>query len=98
MSNGGDTSKDRPKSKVLNPLEVNGITAVTLGTILWTIALVILILERNWLISTSRIHWLWISGSGVCLGLLGLRYTVNRIKRLNSDSQSDQKNLIQDFE
>jgi hypothetical protein len=93
----------------LKPLEVNGITAVTLGTIIWLLVLVVLLLARNWLDENSRTHWIWIAGSGVVLGLLGYRYTTNRVKRLGlsrddfifrkfDKREPDQYRLIQDFE
>ena len=93
----------------LKPLEVNGITAVTLGTITWLITLVVLLLARNWLDENSRTHWIWIAASGVVLGLLGYRYTANRAKRLGlirddfifrsfNKREPDQSKLINDFE
>ncbi len=94
----------------LKPLEVNGVTAVTLGTIVWTVTLVIFLLAQNWLADTDRSHWILIALSGVGLGLLGYRYTTNRVKRLGLPSEKsifsrpkkskdiDQSQLIQDFE
>jgi hypothetical protein len=82
----------------LKPLEVNGITAVTLGTFVWFIAFVALVFARDWLADTNRSHWIWISGSGFILGLLGYRYTTNRVKRIANKSNVDQSQLIHDFE
>lgn len=82
----------------LKPLQVNGITAVTLGTITWLIALFVLLLARSWLDENSRTHWIWIAASGVVLGLLGYWYTTNRVKRHNKGLVSNQFELIQDFE
>ena len=93
----------------LKPLEVNGITAVTLGTITWLITLVVLLFARRWLDENSHTHWIWIAASGVALGLLGYRYTTNRAKRLGlirddfifrrfNKREPDQSRLIQDFE
>lgn len=94
----------------LKPLEVNGVTAVTLGTIAWSIALLIFLLAQNWLADTGRSHWILIALSGVGLGLLGYRYTTNRVKRLGlqieksvlpglkKPKEIDQSQLIQDFE
>ena len=98
-----------PNGPELKPLEVNGITAVTLGTITWLIVLVVMLLSRNWLDANSRTHWIWISASGLVLGLLGYRYTTNRVKRLGlvrqdfisrrfDEREPDQSRLIQDFE
>jgi len=94
----------------LKPLEVNGITAVTIGTMVWAIALVIFLLAQNWLAGTGRSHWILIALSGVGLGLLGYRYTTNRVRRLGLPDETsilfrpkklkevDQTQLIQDFE
>ena len=93
----------------LKPLEVNGITAVTLGTIFWAISLVVLVLLQDWLRQNDRLHWIWISVSGIVLGLLGYRYTTNRVMRLGLDrgknffgrmkkAEPDQSKLIHDFE
>lgn len=93
----------------LKPLEVNGITAVTLGTFFWAISLVILVLSQEWLSHNDRLHWIWISVSGIVLGLLGYRYTTNRVIRLELNrsqnffetpkkAESDQAKFIHDFE
>jgi hypothetical protein len=82
----------------LKPLEVNGITAVTLGTFLWAFALIIMLISRNWLEQNGHLNWIWISSSGLILGLLGYRYTTNRVRRLVKKSENDQSKLIHDFE
>ena len=82
----------------LKPLEVNGITAVTLGTLLWLTSFVVLIISRPWLIENGHENWIWIAVSGFVLGLLGYRYTTNRVKRIKKASQPNQAELIQDFE
>lgn len=76
----------------------DGITAVTLGTFLWAIALIIMLISRNWLEQNGHLNWIWISGSGLILGLLGYRYTTNRVRRLVKKSENDQPKLIHDFE
>jgi Protein of unknown function (DUF2530) len=86
------------KRSELKPLEVNGITAVTLGTFLWAIALIIMLISRNWLEQNGHLNWIWISSSGLILGLLGYRYTTNRVRRLVKKSENDQSKLIHDFE
>ena len=70
------------RGQELKPLEVNGITAVTIGTIAWSIALVVLVFARGWLAETGRTSWLGIAAAGVVLGLLGYRYTTRRVVRL----------------
>ena len=111
-SENGESPKNSGAARELKPLEVNGITAVTLGTIAWAIALVVLLFSRDWLAETGRSHWVWIAASGVVLGLLGYRYSTNRVKRLGlergpsildrfkkgSKDEPDESTLIHDFE
>ena len=71
----------------LMPLEVNGITAVTLGTGLWSIATLIMVLMRDQLEAAGRGNWIAIGVCGIILGLLGMRYTKRRAARME-DSRS----------
>jgi hypothetical protein len=106
-ANGDNRLNSHDKSS-LKPLEVNGITAVTMGTLAWTIILIVLLFSRSWLTETNRTNWIWIAVSGIILGLLGYRYSTRRAKRLGLsysaklfDSKSkepDQSQLVQDFE
>jgi hypothetical protein len=115
MSIGGGTPRIDGNSRLishdktsLKPLEVNGITAVTVGTLVWTITLIVLLFSRSWLTETNRTHWIWISVSGIILGLLGYRYSTRRAKRLgltystrlfgSKSKEPDQSQLVQDFE
>jgi hypothetical protein len=66
----------------LMPLEVNGITAVTIGTVLWSIATLVMVLMRNQLEASGRGTWIAIGVCGIILGLLGIRYTKRRAARL----------------
>ncbi len=100
---------DAPKSTNLTSLNVDGINAVILGTTFWLISLIASLMAKNWLDENNRTHWIWIAASGVALGLLGYRYTTNRVKRLGlvredfifrkfNKREPDQSRLIQDFE
>lgn len=66
----------------LTPLEVNGITAVTLGTIIWSVATLIMVLMRDQLEAAGRGNWIAIGVAGIFLGLLGMRYTKRRAARI----------------
>jgi hypothetical protein len=78
------------------------------GTLAWTITLIVLLFSRSWLAETERTHWIWIAVSGIILGLLGFRYTTRRAKRLgltystklfsSKSKEPDQSQLVQDFE
>ena len=66
----------------LTPLEVNGITAVTIGTGIWSVATLIMVLMRDQLEDSGRGDWIAIGVCGIFLGLLGMRYTKRRAARI----------------
>ena len=70
------------ESKSLKPLQVTGITTVTIGTGIWAIALVISLVFRDRLAADGHGDWPQICAAGVLLGLLGYRYTTCRARRL----------------
>jgi hypothetical protein len=89
VSNSADSlneSNQSPSSPAvkqeLKPLEVNGITAVTVGTVIWSIATLIMVLMRNQLEAAGRDNWIAIGVAGIVLGLLGMRYTKRRAARI----------------
>lgn len=82
LSDSGTEPKPKDAKASLTPLEVNGITAVTVGTIIWAIATVICLIAREQLAAAGRGNWVWISACGVLLGLLGIRYTRRRVERI----------------
>ena len=89
MGNGADSlnesesgSTERPSKNELMPLEVNGITAVTLGTGIWSVATLVMVLMRDQLESSGRGDWIAIGVCGIILGLLGMRYTKRRVARI----------------
>jgi len=71
----------------LEPLEVNGITAVTLGTVIWSVATLIMVLMRYKLEASGRGNWIAIGVAGIFLGLLGMRYTKRRVARLERSNK-----------
>ena len=88
LSESGKEAKTNGEKLALEPLEINGITAVIVGTIVWTVATVIMILMRDQLEASGRGHWIWICACGVLLGLLGIRYTRRRAARIANASAS----------
>ncbi len=60
------------------PLDLDGVTAVLVGTIAWAVATVVLLLLREQLAESDREWWVWVGVSGVGLGLIGLWYTRRR--------------------
>ena len=72
----------------LKPLEVNGITAVTIGTGIWSVATLIMVLMRDQLEASGRGDWIAIGVCGIILGLLGMRYTKRRAARIERAKES----------
>ena len=60
------------------PLDVDGVGAVAIGTALWAVALVVLVLFRDKLAETDSQWWITVAVAGVVLGVLGLLYTTRR--------------------
>jgi hypothetical protein len=76
------------RGKELTPLEVNGVTAVTLGTGIWSVATLIMVLMRDQLEASGRGDWIAIGVCGIILGLLGMRYTKRRAARIERAKES----------
>ena len=95
MGNGADSlNESQPSSgvpssrKELTPLEVNGITAVTIGTGIWSVATLVMVLMRDQLEASGRGDWVSIGVCGIILGLLGMRYTKRRAARIEQAKES----------
>jgi len=82
LNESGSGSDTRGSKKELTPLEVNGITAVTIGTGLWSVATLVMVLMRDQLEASGRSNWIAIGVCGIILGLLGMRYTKRRALRV----------------
>lgn len=89
MSNSADSLNESQSSpgvkssnRELTPLEVNGITAVTVGTVIWSVATLIMVFMREQLEDAGRGNWIAIGVAGIILGLLGMRYTKRRAARI----------------
>jgi hypothetical protein len=81
-------SASRDSKTALTPLEVNGITAVTLGTGIWSVATLVMVLMRDQLEASGRGDWIAIGVCGIILGLLGMRYTKRRAARIEQAKES----------
>jgi len=88
LNDSGSGSNGAPTKKQLTPLEVNGITAVTVGTGLWSVATLIMVLMRDQLEASGRSNWIAIGVCGIILGLLGMRYTKRRAARIEQAKDS----------
>jgi hypothetical protein len=88
LNDSGSSSIDSPEKKQLTPLEVNGITAVTICTGIWSVATLIMVLMRDQLEASGRSNWISIGVCGIILGLLGMRYTKRRAARIEQTKAS----------
>ena len=95
MSNSADSLNESQSSAgvqsskhELTPLEVNGITAVTVGTVIWSVATLVMVLMRDQLEASGRGNWVAIGVCGIILGLLGMRYTKRRVARIERAKES----------
>jgi hypothetical protein len=59
------------------PLDVDGVGAVTAGTVLWAVAFVVLLLV-GLRFGDANGWWLWVCITGAALGLPGMVYTRRR--------------------
>lgn len=61
------------------PVDADGVNAVALGTIAWTIALIVLgVFFREPLAEADASWWIWVCAVGAVLGVLGLFYVTRR--------------------
>lgn len=88
LNESGSGSDRKPARNELSPLEVNGITAVTIGTGVWSVATLIMVLMRDQLEASGRGDWISIGVCGIILGLLGMRYTKRRAARIERAKES----------
>ncbi len=82
LNESGQSRNGQSQRNELAPLEVNGITAVTIGTGIWSAATLVMVLMRDQLEASGRGNWIAIGVAGITLGLLGLRYTKRRVARI----------------
>lgn len=72
------------------PVDVDGIKAVAVGTVAWSVAFVVLALFKDRLDAADRGWWLWTCLAGVGLGLLGLEYCRKRRDALAAARERDE--------
>jgi len=72
----------------VEPLDVDGVRTMTIGTILWGIAAVALIPFWGTLQENGRTWWLWAAIAGFGLGLMGIEYCRRRRDAVDEASAS----------
>ena len=65
----------------VEPLDVDGVRTVEVGSALWLVAFVALLPFYGRLEETGRLWWLWTCMAGLGLGMIGLEYCRRRRKR-----------------
>ncbi len=71
----------------VDPLDVDGVRTVEVGTGLWLLAFIGLLPFYGTLADTGRTWWLWTCLAGFGLGLCGLEY-VRRRRRARSEQDA----------
>jgi hypothetical protein len=75
----------------VEPLDVDAVRTVQIGTVLWVVALVVTLVVRDTLQDEGRGWWIWTCLAGVALGLLGLVITVRRRRRVIGERSTAQR-------
>ncbi|QWF24878.1 DUF2530 domain-containing protein [Nocardioides sp. LMS-CY] len=65
----------------VEPMDVDGVRTVEVGSALWLVAFVALLPFYGRLEESGRLWWLWTCMAGLGLGLIGLEYCRRRRKR-----------------
>ena len=73
----------------VDPLDVTGVRTVTVGTVLFLLALVALLPFTDDLRADDRLWWLWTCGAGVGLGLFGIHYCRRRAAAIAREEQAE---------
>lgn len=66
-----------PPAQPTEPLDVDGVSAMATGTIVWAVALVVLLVSGT-TFSSDNGWWLWVCIVGVVIGVVGVGYTRRR--------------------
>jgi hypothetical protein len=76
----GSDAAERATDEALTPLDVDGVRAVTVGTVLWAVAFLVCLLLREQLAAAGNAWWTWVCLTGALLGLPGLWYVRRRAR------------------
>ncbi|CAI7980177.1 MULTISPECIES: DUF2530 domain-containing protein [Parafrankia] len=76
--------KAEPDVVELRPLPYDGVRSVAVGTVMWLIALLVMIPFADDLRADGRLWWIATAAVGFVLGLMGLWVVVRRRNRLRA--------------
>lgn len=79
-----DIGKKTHKVAAVEPMDVDGVRTMTVGTILWGVLAIALLPFLGNLESTGRTWWMWTAVAGFGLGLIGLEYCRRRKNALRA--------------
>ncbi len=65
----------------VDPLDLDGVRTMQVGTLLWAIALVVMFLFRDQLESDGHLWWIGTCAAGFGLGLIGWDHCTRRRRR-----------------
>ena len=68
------------------PLETNDVTVVAVGTALWALGLLVLVVLEVTGAAEVRTWWMGMCGYGIALGLFGVRYCRRRHEAIERDA------------
>lgn len=77
-----------PRRPDPEPIETDEVRIVTVGTVLWAVALVASLVFHGRLADAHQGDWTWIFLAGTFLGLLGLRYVRRRRDAIRRDREA----------
>lgn len=77
-----------PIEQPTEPLDVDGVSAMTIGTALWAAAFIVLLITGVRFGDSSG-WWLWVCAAGFGIGLIGIAYTRRRaaLYRAHADAR-----------
>ena len=81
MTDDASASPDRPgtiDASTIRPVDVDGVTAIGIGTALWLAALVVSLLLHDRLADSGHSWWIGVCLAGFLLGLPGLAFLRGR--------------------
>lgn len=73
-----DIGKKTHKVAEVEPMDVDGVRTMTVGTIIWGVLAIALLPFLGNLESAGRTWWMWTAVAGFGLGLIGLEYCRRR--------------------
>lgn len=69
----------------VDPLDVDGVRTLAVGTVLWAVAFILLIPFSGRLKEDGHLWWLWTCAAGFGLGLIGWDYCRRRRARRQAE-------------